>query len=242
MRLLLINPNTSVHITERLAASARAALAAGESVTAITASDSPRVVRSAADLLQADANALALADAHVAGHDALVLGISLDGAAPLLRQRHPGLPVIGMTEAALLTACLRADRLGLLTLGGSMLPLYRQRVEQIGLTSRMAGYEAPESPRAFEPGAALQPAVAPEVLDVLAAAINRLQAAGAQAVVLSGAVLCGYDRALQARCGLPVFDGVACAVAQARVQFSLRQARVPAGLTHPAAAPSPRPR
>ena len=31
MQLLLINPNTSVHITERLATSARAALAPGDS-------------------------------------------------------------------------------------------------------------------------------------------------------------------------------------------------------------------
>ncbi len=218
MRLLLINPNTSLHITERLVASARQALRAGDTLTAVTASTGPRVVRSAADLLQAEAGALALAAAHAAGHDTIVLGISLDGAAPRLRARHADTPVVGMTEAALLTACLRADRLGLLTLGAALLPLYRQRVEQIGLTTRMAGFEAPEAPQAFEAGTPLQSLA---VLGVLHEASERLRRAGAQAIVLAGAVLCGHAPALQARCGLPVFDGVVCAVRQARVQHEL---------------------
>ncbi|MBL8348815.1 MAG: hypothetical protein JNL87_00745 [Burkholderiaceae bacterium] len=219
MRLLLVNPNSSVHITGRLAASARAALAAGDALTAVTARDGPRVVRDAEGLRQAEASALALAAAHATGHDAVVLGISLDGAAVVLRERHPALPVIGMTEAALLTAALQVERLGLLTLGQALLPLYRQRVAQIGLDARLAACEAPELDAAFAPGA---PAVDPAVLGGLADAADRLRRAGAQAVVLAGAVLCGYAGALQARCGLPVFDGVACAVRQARLQLDLR--------------------
>ena len=219
MRLLLINPNSSVHITERLAASARSALLSGDVLTAVTANDGPRVVRNAEGLRQAEASALALAAAHAADHDAIVLGISLDGAAVTLRERWPALPVIGMTEAALLTAALRAERLGLLTLGASLLPLYRQRIAQVGLASRVVACEAPEVAAAFEPGAAL---VAAAVLDPLARACERLRDAGAQSVVLAGAVLCGYAGALQARCGLPVFDGVACAVGQARLQLALR--------------------
>lgn len=220
MRLLLINPNSSVHITERLAASARAAMLPGETLTALTAADGPLVVRDAEGLQQAEASALALAAAHAADHDAIVLGISLDGAAVPLRARHPALPVVGMTEAALLTAALRAERLGLLTLGEALLPLYRQRVAQVGLASRVAACEAPEVAAAFEPGAAL---VETAVLDALARAGERLRDAGAQAVVLAGAVLCGYADALQARCGLPVFDGVACAVGQARLQLERRE-------------------
>lgn len=168
MRLLLIKPNPSAHTTARLAASARRVMVEGEERVAVTASSGPRAGRSAADLKLAEASALLLAATHAAtrapNHDAIVLAISLDGAAVQLRQQHPNLPVIGMTEAALLTACLRSDRLGLLTLGSAMLPLYRQRV----------------------------------------------------------AVLCGYAEALQARCAMPVFDGVACAVKQARLQLACR--------------------
>jgi allantoin racemase len=220
LRLLLINPNTSAHITERLAASARLALVAGDALTAVTAVDGPRVVRSAAELQQAEASALALAAMHAPTHDAVVLAISLDGAAVRLREAHPGVPVVGMTEAALLIGCLRAERLGLLTLGASLLPLYRERIAQIGLASRVVACEAPELPAAF---GADSSGVSPEVLAGLEPACRRLSEAGAQAVVLAGAVLCGYAAALQARCGLPVHDGVSCAVRLARVQLDERR-------------------
>lgn len=221
MRLLLINPNTSAHITARLAASARQAMVAGDLLNAVTAADGPAVVRCAEGLQQADLNSMALATAHAPDHDAIVLGISLDGAATGLRARFPQRPVVGMTEAALFTACLRADRIGVVTLGASLLPLYWRRFGEVGVVSRVVGVEAPEAPAAFEAGA---DAVSPALLACLADASDRLRCSGAQAIVLAGAVLCGYAPALQARSGLPVFDGVDCAVRQARLQFESRAA------------------
>lgn len=223
MRLLLINPNTSSHITQRLAQSAQAALQPGDTLEAVTATRGPQVVRNAADLREAESNAIVLAHDHAAGHDAIVLGISLDGAVRQLRERHGALAVVGMTESALLCACLCAERIGLLTLGHALLPLYRRRIEQVGVGSRVVACEAPELDSAF--GAAPVEAV---VLDVLAQACGRLRLAGAQAVVLAGAVLCGYAPALSARCGLPVFDGIACAVGQLRMLLAMAEWQQPA--------------
>lgn len=214
MNLLLINPNSTIHITERMAASARRALHDGETLRAVTASHQPMVVRDASTLAQANANALALAAAHADRSDAIVLGISLDGAAVALRARHPTVPVVGMTEAALMTACLRVERVGVLTLGPALLPLYRQRVADIGLSSRVVAYEAPEAAQAFE---ADQVGVQQSVLALMVDAGKRLQANGAQAVILAGAVLCGYADPLASALDCTVFDGVACAVDQVRV-------------------------
>lgn len=214
MRLLLINPNTSTHITERLALSARRALDPQDTLTAVMAQGGPHVVQSAPELEQANANAHALVNRHATQHDAILLAISLDGVAVLLRERFPTMPIVGMTEAALLTACLRAERIGLLTLGTSMLPLYQDRVAQVGVCSRVVAYAAPEAPMAF--GADASGAV-PAVLDELVAACEQMRRAGAQIIVLAGAVLCGYAEALQSRCGLPVLDGVDCAVRQLRM-------------------------
>lgn len=214
MRLLLINPNTSTHITDRLALAARGALHHNDTLTAVTAAGSPQVVRNAQDLQQADINTLTLAQQHVAQHDAIVLAISLDRAVVALREQYPDMPIVGMTEAALLTACLRAERVGLLTLGAAVLPLYRERVAQIGIGSRVVAYAAPEAPVAFAPDAG---GVRDDVLDVLATACDTMRRDGAQVIVLAGAVLCGYANALQQRCALPVFDGVDCAVRQLRV-------------------------
>lgn len=219
MRLLLINPNTSEHITARLAASARTALIPHDELTAVTARDGPELVRSAELLAEADTSALALAQAHAPEHDAIVLGISLDGAVRRLREAHPKLPIVGMTEAALLTACLCADRIGLLTLGADLLPLYQQRVEEIGLTSRVVVYRAPEAPYAFSAETAL---IDPALLDLLADNCLHMRRDGAQAIVLAGAVLCGYAAALTARCNLPILDGVACAVGHVRIVLACK--------------------
>jgi Asp/Glu/hydantoin racemase len=148
------------------------------------------------------------------GPPAVGLVFPLARGAPLVRRPRPDLPVLGMTEAALLTACLCSERIGLLTLGASVLQLYRERVEGVGVASRVLAYEAPESELAF---AIAGPLVDPQVLEVLVHACRRLHGAGAQAVVLAGAVLCGYARPLRQRCGMPVFDGVDCAVRQLQV-------------------------
>jgi allantoin racemase len=218
---LLINPNSSAHITQRLVASARTALASGDTLQAVTASGEPAVVRDAATLQQAEYNAVALFEAHADACDAVLLGISLDGAAPLLRLRRPALPVVGMTEAALMSACLRAERVALLTLGPALVPLYAARVAQIGLSSRVVGIEAPDAPQAFLPA---NRGVHPDTLAALYAAGKRLKAQGAQTLVLAGAVLCGgYAAELSERCGCPVFDGMVCAVEQARGLLSCKR-------------------
>ncbi len=220
-RYLLINPNSSAHITQRLVASARTVLASGDTLQAVTATGEPAVVRDAGTLQQAEHNAVALFEAHADACDAVLLGISLDGAAPLLRLRRPTLPVVGMTEAALMSACLRAQRVGLLTLGPALVPLYAARVAQIGLSSRVVGIEAPDAPQAFLPATT---GVHPDALAVLRAAGKRLQAQGAQTLVLAGAVLCGgYAAELGASCGCPVFDGMVCAVDQARALLGCRR-------------------
>ena len=218
-RYLLINPNSSSHITTRLAASARAALESGETLSAVNATGEPAVVRDAATLAMADHHAELLCDAHGAEVDAVLLGISLDGAVDHLRHRLPGRPVVGMTEAALMSACLRVRSVGVLTLGPAMVPLYQQRMVQIGLAGRVVGIEAPEAPAAFLPATT---GVDKAVLAALDAASARLQAAGAEALVLAGAVLCGYAPALSARRAVPVFDGMACAVMQARTLLRCR--------------------
>ncbi|MCP5271439.1 MAG: hypothetical protein H6932_09405 [Burkholderiaceae bacterium] len=213
MRYLLINPNASAHITARLAASAHAVLAPGETLEAVNAPQEPAVVRDAATLALADAQALVLFEAHAAEADAVLLGISLDGAAETLRARAGRRPVVGMTEAAVMSALLTAPRIGLLTLGPAMVPLYAARVVQMGVAGRVVGIEAPEAPSAFLPQTT---GVDPATLAALDAAGARVQAAGAKALVLAGAVLCGYAPALAERRGVPVFDGMACAVLQAR--------------------------
>ncbi|MFO1326130.1 MAG: aspartate/glutamate racemase family protein [Rubrivivax sp.] len=213
MRLLLLNPNTTQAITARMARAARRVLLPGETLHELTATQGPAVVRSATQLAEAEAQALALARQHGLAYDVIVLAISLDGAAPALREACPDAVVVGMTEAALEWACAVAAPAGLLTVGSAMLPLYQRRVAECGCADAVVAFAAPDIAAAFDVDVST---VQPAVLAALAAAAEGLRAQGARSVVLAGAVLCGYAPALQASIGLPVFDGIECAVRVAR--------------------------
>lgn len=214
MRLLLINPNRSEWITERVAAPARAMLLPGDVLDTVTSTTGPTAVTSPQQLGAAAAEVLALAQSHGSGYDALLLGISLDCGLAELRGLRGAQPVIGMTEAACLAA---GPRFGLLTVGPAMAPLYAQHVQQLGLAPCCVGVAAPDCPEAF---ASQQLGLHAAVRRVLLASIEDLRVRGADTIVLAGAVLCGYGAALTAITGLSVLEGSACAVVRARMLLS----------------------
>lgn len=217
-RLLLVNPNTSTHITERLARSARTQLSADVSLTALTAHEGPTAVRSPVELAAAAERVFTMASAHHTDHDAVVVGISLDCGLAATRAAWSPRPVLGMTEAACHMACLAGPQFVLLTTGAVMANSYRDHVAQLGLASRLTAVAAPEAPEAFT---AAPHEVLPSVLDALVDSVRPLCGPEVGSLVLAGAVLCGYAQALSRRVGLPVFDGVACAVQLVRARWAL---------------------
>lgn len=214
MRILLVNPNSSAAITERLVLSAQRALRSDDQLTAITAKDAPKAITQPHEVEAASHRVVDMVLDHAAGQDAAIVGISLDCGVDRVRQRlGNNMPVIGMTEAACLMACAVSTRFGLLTLGQAMGPLYDDHVQRLGLKQRLAGLRAPDLPQAF----GLAPDQCPaEIIDSLTHHALELVQLGAKSVVLAGAVLCGYSSQLQARLGIPVMDGITCATLLAR--------------------------
>lgn len=213
MRLLLLNPNRSVWITERVAAPARSVLRAGEVLDTVTSATGPDAVTSADQLAAAALEVQTLAALHGKGYDAIILGISLDcGLHETRAARYPQ-PVIGMTEAACLAASLAGPKFGLLTIGSGMAMSFQAHVHMLGLQDRFVGVAAPDCPDAFKAESAL---FSPEIVQLLADGVRDLVARGAHSVVLAGAVLCGCGPVLRAKVGVPVWEGPACAVGMAR--------------------------
>lgn len=221
MRILLINPNRSLWVTERLAMPARAMLLPGERLDTMTSQSGPEIVRTPEQVGAAESEVLALAAQHGGGYDALVLGISLDCGLAAARRQCGGQPVIGMTEAACLAACTAGARFGVLTVGPAMAPLYADHVRALGLEARCVGVEAPDAPEAFAAGGGN--ALPASALALLAQGALALRQRGADSIVLAGAVLCGCGPALVQATGLACFEGTACAVGLARLHWQHRQ-------------------
>lgn len=213
MRLLVANANTTVAITLACAEAARAVAAPDTEIIAATPRFGPAVISSRAENVIAGHALLELLAEHAGKVDACLLAVSHDTALEAARQMMP-CPVVGMTEAACLTACMIGGRFGLVTFGG--VETYRELIARHGLSSRLAGLA---SVQATPPEALADPVgVGEKVL----AAVGDLAAEGADSVVLAGAALAGFDRRLQARAPVALLDGMACGVRMAEMLVAMR--------------------
>ncbi|MFC0384276.1 aspartate/glutamate racemase family protein [Muricoccus vinaceus] len=212
MRILLANANTTEAITERCAAAGRAVASPGTEIVPGTPRFGPAVISSGLENAIAAHGILDLLAEHAGSVDAVVLAVSLDTALEAARQLMP-CPVVGMTEAACLTACMLGNRFGLVTFGHT--ESYRQLVERHGLSSRLSGLVGVD----FTPQRALSDPEA--AVRAVAEGIAALAAGGADSVVLGGAALAGMEPALRAASPVPLLDGIACAVRMAEVLVAL---------------------
>jgi allantoin racemase len=215
MRLLLINGNTTQFVTDAAAREARLAAADGTEVVAVTGRSGARIIGTRFENALAQHEMIALAAAHGEGIDAVLIAVSYDTALPALRELL-SVPVVGMTEAALLTAHLAGGRIGMVSLGRRVQPLYRELAAAYGLDRRIAGWRTVESTKAFAPGDTA------ELDGLLAGACNELvEQELAEVVVLLGAVMAGAPRRLQARVPVPLVEGIASGVGQAELLVRL---------------------
>lgn len=223
MKLLLINPNTTQAVTAVVLAAAGAAARPGTELCAVTGSFGPVVIGSRAENALAQHSVLQLAADHARDCDAVVLAVSFDTGLWACRELLR-VPVIGMTEAGLLMGCNLATRIGIVTYGRRMGPLYRELVEGYGLASRLAGIatiDATPQQTFSEPQ---------QVHAAVVAAAQRLVAHdGAEAVLLAGAAMAGLAATLQRQVDVPLLDGVACAVVLAEAQAGLRLPKARSG-------------
>lgn len=232
MHLLLVNPNTTAAITARVLQAARAAARPGTHCTAVTGTFGPQVIGSRAEDALAAHSVLQLVAEHThtaagtAPVDAVVLAVSLDTALWACRELLPQ-PVVGMTEAGLLTAAMLAPRFGLLTVGQRMGPVYRELVQQHGLLGRLAALGTVDMTpqQVFSEPDRVQAAVQAECL--------RQVDQGAEAVLLAGAALSAMAPQLQAAVPVPLLDGVACAVGLAETLAHQRWPRPRTGSVSP---------
>ena len=219
MRILVANANTTEAITEACVAAARRAASPGTEIIGATPAFGPRVISTRAENAIAGHALLETLAAHAGQVEAAILAVSHDTALEAARQLMP-CPVIGMTEAACLTACMLGGRFGVLTLGQA--GPYEELVARHGLSARCgAVHGIPATPQDTLRDPERVQAMLVEAIDALSSR--------ADSVVLAGAVLAGMDRILQPRAKLPLLDGIRCAVKLAETLVGMKLPRPSAG-------------
>jgi allantoin racemase len=223
MRILLVNANTSDIVTQKVAARARASAAQGTEISAVTGHFGGRVIGTRAENAIGEHSALSLVAENAPGCDAVVIAVSYDTGLRAARELL-NKPVVGMTEAGLLTACMLGGRIGIITFGARVRPMYEELVASYGLSSRVAGWHTLESTAAYQAGAH-------DALDreLVAAANGLVQQHFAETVLFTGAVMAGVPARLQCEVPVPLIDGIDCAVRQAELLHRLGAPKPRAG-------------
>jgi allantoin racemase len=209
VKLLLVNGNRTPAVTATALAEARQASSAETEVEGVTATFGANIVSTVADNTVAAHAVLDVLARHHRGFDAAVLAISLDSGLFAARQLLP-IPVVGITEAAVLTACMLGERFGMVTFGLQTRSLYLELVERYGAARRLAECRTIET-------ATLTDYLNPDQLAARIAEEATVIASDPDvgAVIICGAALAGVARRIQPSVPVALIDGVACAVRQA---------------------------
>lgn len=207
MQILVLNPNTSPLVSERLRERtglrlAELDLADTHRIRTITASIGPSYISSEVGYAVAAHAALDAwaRDAEAGGvAEAILLGCFGDPGVQALREAS-GLPVIGLAEAAMRRAA-RLGRFSIVTGGAAWVPMLERLARGFGLGDALVAVHA-----VAPTGAALaaDPAGAIDLLGDACVKASR----GVEAVILGGAGLAGYAAPIAPRLDCPLIDSV----------------------------------
>jgi len=222
MKLLLANPNTSQAVTDRIAAVARSAASAGTMIQAVTAAAGVPYIATRAEAVIGARAVLELFAEHAEGADAAVVAAFGDPGLAAARELL-AIPVVGMAEAAMLTACMLGRRFGIVTFAPALGPWYREIVDYNGLGARCSGVHCLDE--AFADVAHVAEEKSAQLVALCASAV----AAGAEVCILGGAPLAGLAAEIKQQVAVPLVDAVAAAVRQAETLTSLRPRKPVAG-------------
>jgi Asp/Glu/hydantoin racemase len=220
---LLLNPNTTAALTDRMAGVARTVASPGTTIETATAPRGFPYISSRAEAQVAGAVALEMMAERRDRCDAVVMAAFGDPGLWGLRELLD-VPVVGMAEAAMLTACLIGRRFALLTFAAALEPWYRDLVEANGLSARCAGVSCAQG--RFSTIDAVQDEMARQLVDAAHDCVRELRP---DVIVLAGAPLSGLAPLIRDEVPVPLVDGIAAAVRQAETLASLRPAKARAG-------------
>jgi Asp/Glu/hydantoin racemase len=216
MRLLLINPNTSDSVSELIRAEAQRCASVGTEIEVLTAPFGVAYIETRFEALIGAYAAAELAAEHHARFDALVVAAFGDPGLAGLREALP-IPVTGLTEAALASACLLGQRFSIVAISQRIRAWYRETVQHIGLEGRLASIRGLD-----EPLADIGNVQGNQGERLVQLAERCVDEDGADVIVLAGAPLAGLARNLRGRLPVPVVDGVSSAVRHAESLVALQ--------------------
>lgn len=216
MKLLIINPNTTVEVTRMIEDAAKGVPSQGTDVTVLTAEWGLPYIATRAEAVIAGHVTIEMLAKHHRDYDGAIIAAfgdpGLGGARELF-----SIPVIGLSEAAMLTACMLGRRFSVITFSPALKPWYLECVEWHGLQGRCASIRA-----LTESFASLSDVQEEKEEALVRLAREAVDQDGADVVIPAGTPLAGLARRIRDQFDVPVVDLVASSIRQAETIISLR--------------------
>jgi allantoin racemase len=211
VRILLINPNTSRAMTEKIADAAREVAGPDVLIEAVCPAEGAAAIESHTDEIAAAAAVVELITADRAGSDpadAYVIACFGDPGLDAARESVEA-PVVGIAEAAMHLAAVSGRHFGVVTTLSRTLGRAHDLVSRYGMERACVSLAATGIPVLD-----LEDTGSPAV-ETIASFSAEAAAGGADVIVLGCAGMADLCTELTARVGVPVVDGVAAAVGMA---------------------------
>lgn len=216
MRILLVNPNMTVAMTDTMTAIAQDVAGDRAEVVPLTAEKGFPYIASRAEAQIAGGIALEMIAENLDGIDAVVLAAFGDPGLAAARELFD-LPMVGMAEAAVMSAAMLGERFSVVTFTPLMARWYADSIADTGLGSRFAGVRTPSlrEVNVLQVAADLRS-------DLVALAKAAVDEDKADVIILGGAPLAGLAPLIASEVPAIVIDPIAAATAQAIALASLQ--------------------
>ncbi len=208
MRILIINPNTTEGFTQKIQAIADRYALPTTQVTAVNPSSGPRSIESVYDELLSSPGTLEIGISHMDSYDATVIACYSDHPTIYALRELSEKPVLGIAEASMYVACMLGYQFSIVTTNEEWVPLLWDAVRHYGLADRCA------SVRSTGMSVLALEEASPAETDALIEKASRqaIEEDGAEVICLGCAGMTGLDKQLEENLGIPVVDGVVCAL------------------------------
>ena len=217
MKILLYNPNTSKSITNTLYDTAKLVVSEGTTLVPMTAKKGfPYISTKVEAQITGTLVLEKIAEIH-SKYDAIIIAAFGDpGLIPANTLFN--LPIIGLGEAAMLSACLFGKKFSIISFTNAMASWYEESVEVLGLQSRYAGFRAIDGVNLTIDK--IQTLQKKSLIESAKLAIN---IDGGEVVIFAGAPLSGFKKIVQEEIRVPVIDCAEAAVKQAESAVVMNQ-------------------
>lgn len=206
MRILVINPNISDTLTNLIAQESRRVASPGTELLFSTAPFGVEYIETRMEALIGGYAAACVAAERHGEYDGVIIDAFGDpgllGIKELLN-----VPVVGMTEAALASACLLGQRFSIIAISSRIKAWYLETVERSHLTTRLASIRSLND--TLNDIGTVQEDHSERLVKL---AMEAVEQDGADVIILAGAPLAGLARGLEGKLPVPVVDGVSSAV------------------------------